>query len=139
MNNYWNEYIDYLRNWAETHSDETFAGMSPACFDEWRDNECEDWICSECGNSSDSVMTISEWCEELGYSEHLDYLYNLADKHPGIHRYAKDLGLVGAGAAVLGASYLDSKNMAKMSPVERELHQLNKNVQTNNILLASRK
>lgn len=63
----------------------------------------------------------------------------LADKHPGIHRYAKDLGLVGAGAAVLGASYLDAKNMAKMSPVERELHQLNKNVQTNNILLASRK
>ena len=80
MNNHWNEYIDYLRNWAETHSDETFAGMSPACFDEWRDNECEDWICPECGNSSDSVMTISEWCEELGYSEHLNYLYNLADK-----------------------------------------------------------
>ena len=25
----------------------------------------------------------------------------LADKHPGINRYAKDLGLVGAGAAVL--------------------------------------
>ena len=63
----------------------------------------------------------------------------LTDKHPGIHRYLKDLGLVGAGAAAFGASYLDAKNMAKMSPVERELHQLNKNVQTNNILLANRK
>lgn len=63
----------------------------------------------------------------------------LADKHPGIHRYAKDLGLVGAGAAVLGASYLDAKKMEKMNPVERQLYQLNKNVQTNNILLASRK
>ena len=63
----------------------------------------------------------------------------LADNHPGIHRYAKDLGLVGAGAAILGASYLDAKNMQKMSPVERQLYRLNKNIETNNILTASRR
>lgn len=63
----------------------------------------------------------------------------LADKHPGIHRYLKDLSLVGTGAASLGASYLDAKNMAKMSPVERELHQLNRNVKRNNTIMASRR
>lgn len=56
----------------------------------------------------------------------------LADKHPAIHRYVKDLGLVGAGAAAFGASYLDAKNMAKMNPVERQLYQLNKNIKYRN-------
>ena len=38
---YWQRYIAYLKEWAETHSDEAFAGMSPACYDEWLDNEGE--------------------------------------------------------------------------------------------------
>lgn len=33
----WARYIGYLIEWAFNHSDEASAGISPACFDEWRD------------------------------------------------------------------------------------------------------
>lgn len=36
----WNLYIEYLKQWADNHSSPEFAGMSPAGFDEWLDNEC---------------------------------------------------------------------------------------------------
>ena len=40
--NGWDRYIEYLRAWADTHSDAAFCGCSPICFDEWMDNEaCE--------------------------------------------------------------------------------------------------
>jgi len=35
----WEKYIEYLKKWAEEHSGEEYAGMSPVCFDEWEDNE----------------------------------------------------------------------------------------------------
>lgn len=35
----WERYINYLSQWAICHNDEKYAGMSPACFEEWRDNE----------------------------------------------------------------------------------------------------
>lgn len=35
----WTSYIQYLRNWAEEHADSAYAGASPACYDEWLDNE----------------------------------------------------------------------------------------------------
>lgn len=35
----WSKYISYLKQWADDHQDPTFAGMSPACYDEWNDNE----------------------------------------------------------------------------------------------------
>ena len=35
----WERYIDYLCNWALSHNDEEYAGMSPASFEEWRGNE----------------------------------------------------------------------------------------------------
>ena len=35
-------YINYLINWAIEHNDEAFKGCSPACFDEWLDNEGEE-------------------------------------------------------------------------------------------------
>lgn len=35
----WKLYIEYLKQWAEDHSDEECEGMSPACYDEWVDNE----------------------------------------------------------------------------------------------------
>ena len=38
----WEEYLDYLSSWALHHSDITNYGMSPACFDEWEDNEEEE-------------------------------------------------------------------------------------------------
>ena len=35
----WERYINYLCSWALSHNDEEYAGMSPASFEEWRDNE----------------------------------------------------------------------------------------------------
>lgn len=35
----WNEYVVYLLQWSIDHGSPYFAGMSPAGFDEWRDND----------------------------------------------------------------------------------------------------
>ena len=35
----WERYINYLCNWALSHNDEACDGMSPASFEEWRNNE----------------------------------------------------------------------------------------------------
>lgn len=35
----WGRYIDYLIRWAFDHYDDSFDGMSPACYDEWCNNE----------------------------------------------------------------------------------------------------
>lgn len=35
----WARYIDYLIEWAFYHSDSMYADSSPACYDEWCDNE----------------------------------------------------------------------------------------------------
>lgn len=40
----WEKYIAYLYDWADTHKGEEFQGCSPACYDEWVDNELD----SEC-------------------------------------------------------------------------------------------
>lgn len=42
MGERWNKYIQYLRQWVNDHEGMQFAGCSPACFDEWLDNEDED-------------------------------------------------------------------------------------------------
>jgi len=35
----WAAYLAYLREWSDGHSDDKSYGMTPACFDEWLDNE----------------------------------------------------------------------------------------------------
>lgn len=42
-NDRWSKYINYLIEWAMEHSGVEYDGMSPACYDEWCDNEddCE--------------------------------------------------------------------------------------------------
>lgn len=35
----WGRYLEYLRAWADTHSDTAFCGCSPVCFNEWLDNK----------------------------------------------------------------------------------------------------
>ena len=37
--NDWSKYLEYLRAWVDTHSETAFCGCSPACFNEWLDNE----------------------------------------------------------------------------------------------------
>jgi hypothetical protein len=31
----WSRYLQYLRDWADSHSEPGFYGLAPACFDEW--------------------------------------------------------------------------------------------------------
>lgn len=38
----WEKYLQYLKNWIEDHKNEMFLGCSPACFDEWAENEMKD-------------------------------------------------------------------------------------------------
>lgn len=35
----WSRYIGYIMSWAMTHAGNAYEGMTPACFDEWRDCE----------------------------------------------------------------------------------------------------
>lgn len=35
----WRRYLEYLKTWADDHADPAYAGMTPACFDEWLENE----------------------------------------------------------------------------------------------------
>ena len=37
----WNNYIEYLKDWATQHQEEANEGMSPACYEEFLDNEME--------------------------------------------------------------------------------------------------
>lgn len=71
---YWQRYIAYLKEWAETHSGEEFAGMSPACYDEWLDNESgcqcplggdETNDCADCAYAGDYHFVDGE-CVERG-------------------------------------------------------------------------
>ena len=39
----WNHYLKYLLVWANEHSDMKCKGMSPACFDEFCDNDDDDY------------------------------------------------------------------------------------------------
>ena len=38
----WKEYLNYLKDWADNHNSIYFVGCSPACYDEWLDNEYEE-------------------------------------------------------------------------------------------------
>lgn len=35
----WERYLGYLCKWIIDHSNDEYEGMSPCCFDEWKDNE----------------------------------------------------------------------------------------------------
>lgn len=37
----WNNYIEYLKDWARQHEEQKFEGMSPICYGEFLDNENE--------------------------------------------------------------------------------------------------
>lgn len=39
---HWNNYIEYLKDWATQHIEEENEGMSPACYEEFLDNEYEE-------------------------------------------------------------------------------------------------
>ena len=84
----WRKYLRYLRNWADTHSEPGFYGMTPACFEEWLDCEYreqtsdisepeEAGVCPKCGSESldfdgflvEDGSCIYKWkCESCGVS-----------------------------------------------------------------------
>lgn len=37
----WRWYLQYLKDWADDHEGMEFFGQSPACYQEWLDNEME--------------------------------------------------------------------------------------------------
>lgn len=39
---HWNNYIEYLKDWANQHSEPENEGMSPACYDEFLENDLDD-------------------------------------------------------------------------------------------------
>lgn len=39
----WCAYIQYLHDWAESHAECEYHGMTPACFGEFMDNEYNDY------------------------------------------------------------------------------------------------
>jgi len=38
----WKKYLRYLHDWAKNHNKPRFFAMTPACFEEWLDNEYQD-------------------------------------------------------------------------------------------------
>lgn len=38
-NEEWQRYLNYLADWIFSHIGEENKGMSPACYDEWKDND----------------------------------------------------------------------------------------------------
>lgn len=37
----WYGYLKYLKDWANSHKEIEYCGMSPACYNEWCDIEAE--------------------------------------------------------------------------------------------------
>lgn len=54
--NRWQAYLNYLVEWVFNHQGDEFAGMTPACYDEFCENECP--------NGGDSTND----CEGCSYS-----------------------------------------------------------------------
>lgn len=52
----WSMYVGYLKTWADEHSGTEFMGQSPACYEEWLNNEAA--VLDLSGDGSDAPGTI---------------------------------------------------------------------------------
>lgn len=64
----WKSYLNYLVEWTFNHQGEEFAGMTPACYDEFCENECPYGgditnDCEGCANSIDYHCVNGECVE----------------------------------------------------------------------------
>lgn len=69
----WQKYIDYLMDWAREHAHPDFQGMSPACYDEWLENEGEEGYNGE-------ILTNEEFqrrCEKVFIANKNDVFYDI--------------------------------------------------------------
>lgn len=65
-------YLNYLMSWIADHHEDEFKGCSPACFDEWLDNEYEE-------NEEDiDDENVSE-DEDIGYESVADLVLDEGD------------------------------------------------------------
>lgn len=85
MNN-WAKYIAYLKSWIEAHKDEEYEGMSPAEYNEWRDNEdsvtytWKDVVLIN-GKCYAEEFEISGITDENNVYQIEDFLESVADKY----------------------------------------------------------
>ena len=59
----WQKYIKYLNEWALNHRGEQYEGCSPACYDEF----CDDDACYDLGDNESiaKAMTVAELIKAL--------------------------------------------------------------------------
>ena len=95
----WQQYIQYLKDWAEDHSSELCDGMSPVCYDEWLDNEYAESgldasICPYCGSENTEQIDF-DWdnasakhiCRDCNqdyiawYDDTTEECYEITDRH----------------------------------------------------------
>ena len=69
----WEQYIRYLKEWANEHSDDCYEGMSPACYEEWLDNENEEYE----DDDEDAEDVRCFWCEEKYSKDECKYELNM--------------------------------------------------------------
>lgn len=59
----------------ETICEDCFNGLK----DEYLKGETDDWVCSECGHTTDTIYTINEWCDDYHIKqEDREYLHSVA-------------------------------------------------------------
>lgn len=97
MKTQWQQYIEYLEDWIAVHNSELCKGMSPACYDEWLDNECEELnptICPYCGSGNTDQLDF-DWdnasskyiCRDCNqdyiawYDDTTEECYEITDRH----------------------------------------------------------
>lgn len=78
----WEKYIEYLKQWAEDHKKESFAGMTPASFDEWEENEDiagnpnREIICKITWRKQDIVDAFREEYHREPLEEEMEEIYD---------------------------------------------------------------
>ena len=84
----WDCYLRYLRAWADSHVDPGFQGMTPACYDEWRNCEYQRDIGgnSSCVKQELTVNQEAGVCPACG-SDELDYDGFIVEDGSGIYNW----------------------------------------------------
>lgn len=77
-------YCEYLRDWANTHSEDGFEGCTPACFDEWMDSESAEGVYDEPVNAKPHLKEIEAILNKYGevrFRMALSHLFDVGYRH----------------------------------------------------------
>lgn len=97
---HWNNYIEYLKDWATQHIEEENEGMSPACYEEFLDNEYEEEEEEEESMTREEFLTAVDELykavrDSVGYNDHadklIDQLEEMADAWEREHEELKEI------------------------------------------------